>query len=56
MNENPDNQWYGSKGGEDTKDAIFLLSVERLSAGILVTAAEIVSSWQESKVLVPAEG
>ena len=28
MNENPDNQWYGSKGGEDTKDAIFLLSVE----------------------------
>ena len=27
-NKNPDNQWYGSKGGADTKDSIFLLSVE----------------------------
>ena len=27
-NMNPDNQWYGSKGGEDTKDSIFLLNIE----------------------------
>lgn len=28
LNKNPDNQWYGSKGGEDTEDRIFLLSIE----------------------------
>jgi len=28
LNENPDNEWYGSKGGEDTLDNIFLLSVK----------------------------
>jgi len=27
-NKNHDNQWYGSNGGADTKDRIFLLSVE----------------------------
>ena len=28
LNKNPDNQWYGSKGGADTQDSIFLLSIE----------------------------
>ena len=28
VNKNPDNQWYGAKGGEDTQDRIFLLSIE----------------------------
>jgi hypothetical protein len=28
LNKNPDNQWYGSKGGADTQDNIFLLSIE----------------------------
>ncbi len=28
VNENRDNQWYGSKGGVDTQDSIFLLSME----------------------------
>lgn len=28
LNKNPDNQWYGSNGGENTKDSIFLLSIE----------------------------
>ena len=28
LNKNPDNQWYGAKGGEDTLDSIFLLSLE----------------------------
>ena len=27
-NKNFDNQWYGAKGGEDTQDRIFLLSIE----------------------------
>ena len=27
-NKNFDNQWYGTKGGEDTEDRIFLLSLE----------------------------
>jgi hypothetical protein len=30
INKNPDNQWYGSKGGEDTQDSIFLLSIEEV--------------------------
>ena len=28
LNKNSDNQWYGSSGGADTQDSIFLLSVE----------------------------
>lgn len=28
MNQNHDNQWYGSTGGADTRDSIFLLSIE----------------------------
>ncbi len=27
-NANPDNAWYGSRGGEDTPDTVFLLSME----------------------------
>lgn len=30
LNKNLDNQWYGSKGGVDTKDSIFLLSIEEV--------------------------
>lgn len=30
LNKNPDNPWYGSKGGADTKDSIFLLSLEEV--------------------------
>ncbi len=30
LNKNPDNQWYGSKGGADTRDSIFLLSLEEV--------------------------
>lgn len=29
-NKNQDNQWYGSRGGEDTQDYIFLLSMEEV--------------------------
>ncbi len=31
INKNPDNQWYGSKGGADTRDSIFLLSLEEVT-------------------------
>lgn len=30
LNKNPDNPWYGSKGGADTQDSIFLLSIEEV--------------------------
>lgn len=30
INQNPDNQWYGIKGGDDTRDNIFLLSMEEI--------------------------
>ncbi|SHI66083.1 DUF6273 domain-containing protein [Lutispora thermophila] len=30
MNKNLDNQWYGTKGGEDTLDKVFLLSIEEV--------------------------
>ena len=30
LNKNPDNQWYGSKGGADTQDSVFLLSIEEV--------------------------
>lgn len=30
INRNLDNEWYGSKGGEDTEDRIFLLSIEEV--------------------------
>lgn len=30
LNKNEDNPWYGSKGGEDTLDYIFLLSIEEV--------------------------
>lgn len=30
LNKNLDNDWYGSKGGEDTEDRIFLLSIEEV--------------------------
>jgi hypothetical protein len=29
-NKNPDNQWYGSKGGADTRDRVFLLNLEEV--------------------------
>lgn len=30
QNKNPDNHWYGSKGGGDTQDSIFLLSIDEV--------------------------
>ena len=30
-NKNPNNQWYGTDGGKDTQDRIFLLSIEEVA-------------------------
>lgn len=30
LNENPNNQWYGTNGGEDTRDSFFLLSLDEV--------------------------
>ncbi|MDQ0362054.1 DUF6273 domain-containing protein [Breznakia pachnodae] len=31
INKNPNNEWYDSNGGEDSKDKIFLLSIEEVA-------------------------
>ena len=31
LNKNPDNQWFGTNGGADTQDSIFLLSLEEVA-------------------------
>lgn len=31
INKNKDNEWFGAKGGEDTEDKIFLLSIEEVA-------------------------
>ncbi len=31
LNKNPDNPWFGTKGGVDTEDKIFILSLEELA-------------------------
>lgn len=31
LNKNHDNQWYGTKGGADTQDRVFLLSIEEVA-------------------------
>lgn len=63
MNENPDNQWYGSKGGEDTKDAIFLLSVEEAvcryfgdSSGNCIILAGIKGIGSSGRMKITADG
>ena len=35
VNSNPANHWYGTPGGEDTKDWVFLLSLEEATCGLL---------------------
>lgn len=30
LNENPNNQWYGTNGGADTRDSIFLLNLDEV--------------------------
>lgn len=31
VNQNPDNQWYGTPGGEPSEDKVFLLSIEEVA-------------------------
>lgn len=40
MNKNPDNLWYGAKGGNNTKDRIFLLSLEDAVCRYFETAVQ----------------
>ncbi len=56
MNKNPDNQWYGTNGGVDTKDNIFLLSIEEVacqyfgdSSGLLYSPKKNKRYWFERK-------
>ncbi len=56
LNKNSDNQWYGSKGGADTQDSIFLLSIEEVvchyfgdSSSILYNRGKNQRYWFERK-------
>ena len=58
-NTNPDNQWYGTDGGNDTMDRVFLLSVEEVvkyfgDSGDL--AARKGWYWEDGKVLKDGKG
>ncbi len=55
-NTNPDNQWYGTKGGADTQDKVFLLSMEEVvcryfgdSSSKLMNPAKNQRYWFERK-------
>ena len=43
-NANPDNPWYGSKGGADTQDRLFLLSIEEAACKYFGDSSEILSN------------
>lgn len=48
-NKNLDNQWYGTKGGEDTDDRIFLLSIEEAACKYFGDSSEHLSSPSNRK-------
>lgn len=39
-NKNPDNEWYGTKCGEDTQDRIFLLNIEEVACKYFGNSSE----------------
>lgn len=56
VNKNKDNPWYGSRGGEDTEDYIFLLSIEEAvckyfgdSSGNLLNRSPKQKYWFQKK-------
>lgn len=56
VNKNLDNQWYGTKGGDDTEDRAFLLSIEEVvcryfgdSSGKLYSPGKKQRYWFERK-------
>ncbi len=56
LNKNPDNPWFGTRGGEDTEDKIFILSLEELackyfgdSSSLLYNPKKNQRYWYERK-------
>lgn len=56
LNRNPNNQWYGSEGGADTQDFIFLLNIEEVacqyfgdSSSLLLNPGKNQRYWFERK-------
>jgi len=43
-NKNPDNQWYGTNGGKDTEDYIFLLTIEDVVCKYFGDSSEILNN------------
>ena len=48
-NKNLDNQWYGVKGGVDTNDKVFLLSIEELVCKYFGDSSELLYSPRKNK-------
>ncbi len=49
FNKNMDNQWYGTKGGADTADNIFLLSIEDVACKYFGDSSELLYSPKKNK-------
>lgn len=49
INKNMDNQWYGTKGGSDTADNIFLLSIEDVACKYFGDSSELLYSPKKNK-------
>lgn len=49
INKNPNNQWYGTTGGTDTKDNIFLLSIEEVACKYFGDSSAILYSPKKNK-------
>lgn len=49
INQNLDNQWYGSKGGVDTKDSIFLLSIEEVACRYFGNSSSLLNNPKKIK-------
>lgn len=49
LNKNPDNQWYGTNGGVDTADNIFLLSIEEAACKYFGDSSALLYSPKKNK-------
>lgn len=49
INKNPDNQWYGTNGGVDTQDNIFLLSIEEVACKYFGDSSALLYSPKKNK-------
>lgn len=49
INKNPDNPWFGTLGGRDTKDKIFIPSLEEIACRYFGDSSELLYSQRKNK-------